>query len=346
MPRARGAAKRAGAVSTTPLACPHLMAVYTSVAFDAAARLLADLGLGRLLRLQGIRSGIENTNYFASTDQGEWVVTLFERLPRRSLPYYLQLMRHLASAGMPVPWPQGTSDAALVHTLAGKPTAVVTRLTGAPLLAPTAHHCAQLGAALGRLHVAAAGFARNQAHKRSLQWCLQTAPQVLPHMTAAASALLRDELEFQQTVARSAAGRALPKGPIHADLFRDNAMFEDTAQGQRLSGILDFYFAGTDKLLFDVAVCLNDWCIDDATCRIEDGRAQALVRAYRQQREFAHGEWRLLPAMLRAAALRFWISRLWDWHLPRDATLLEPKDPGHFERVLRDRIDNPWLPTD
>jgi homoserine kinase type II len=198
---------------------------------------------------------------------------------------------------------------------------------------------------LGRMHVAGGGFRGDQPHERSLSWWEQTLPAVLPHVRPEIATLLRDEVGFQQSVAASAAGRSLPRGPIHADLFRDNAMFEDTPHGHRLSGILDFYFAGTDALLFDVAVCLNDWCIDDDSGRLEETRAQALLTAYRQHREFAHGEWRLLPAMLRAAALRFWISRLWDWHLPRAATLLEPKDPVHFERVLRERIDNPWLPT-
>jgi homoserine kinase type II len=174
----------------------------------------------------------------------------------------------------------------------------------------------------------------------------RTASAVLPQLPADEALLLREELAFQEGVAASPAGRALPRGPVHGDLFRDNTMFKDTPDGQRLCGVFDFYFAGTDKLLFDVAVCLNDWCIDDATGRIEELRARALVDAYRQQRALAHGEWRLMPAMLRAAALRFWLSRLWDWHRPREATLLEPKDPAHFERVLRRRIDNPWLPSD
>ena len=320
------------------------MAVYTPVGFDEAASLLAGLGLGVLQHLQGVRSGIENTNYFATTDRGEWVITLFERLPRTKLPYYLQLMRHLAAAGLPVPRPQGPAADALVHTLAGKPTAVVTRLGGEPVDAPGTLHCSQLGSMLGRLHRAGADFGLDQAHERSLPWWEQTLPSVLPHVTPEVGALLRGELAYQHAVATSAAGRALPRGPIHADLFRDNAMFEPSPEGPRLSGILDFYFAGTDALLFDLAVCLNDWCIDDGSGRLDESRAQALLDAYRGQRELAHGEWRLLPAMLRAAALRFWISRLWDWHLPREATLLVPKDPAHFERVLRQRIENPWLP--
>jgi homoserine kinase type II len=233
-----------------------------------------------------------------------------------------------------------------VHTLSGKPAAVVTKLDGEPVMEPAAPHCAQLGAMLGRMHRAAETFALAQAHHRGLEWWAQTLPQILPHVPADAAQLLREELDYQQKVAASPAGRALPRGPIHADLFRDNAMFVSDAQGDRLSGFLDFYFAGTDHLLFDVAVCLNDWCIDDLTGELIEARAQALLDAYRQERPMARGEWRLLPAMLRAAALRFWISRLWDWHLPRSASLLVPKNPEHFERVLRQRIDNPWLPQD
>ena len=316
------------------------MAVYTAVSPEEAGALLRRIGLGRLERLEGIRSGIENTNYFAWTDRGEWVVTLFERLPRERLPWFMQLMRHLAGAGLPVPHPQGDGDV-LVHTLAGKPAAVVSRLRGTPVMAPDERHCAGIGALLGRLHVAGAGFGPQQDPERGLPWWESTMPQVLPHLAPPQAALLREELAFQRGVAGSPQGRALPRGPVPGDLFRDNAMFEDTPGGPRASGVLDFYFAGTDSLLFDVAVCLNDWCIDDATGALDPARASALLEAYLAQRPWAPGERALLPAMLRAAALRFWLSRLADWHLPRQAELLVPKDPVHFEHVLRQRVDNP-----
>jgi homoserine kinase type II len=322
------------------------MAVYTVVDEVQAETLLHSLGLGELRSLRGIRAGIENTNYFATTTQGEWVLTLFERLSREELPYFLRLMRHLAAADIPVPWPQGPSELDLVHTLSGKPAAVVTRLEGDPVNLPCEDHCAQLGSMLGRMHLAAASFPLTQAHQRGLAWWTQTLPQILPHVPANAARLLGEELHYQQAVAASAAGRSLPRGPIHADLFRDNAMFVAGPNGDRLSGFLDFYFAGTDALLFDVAVCINDWCIEERSGRLIETQAQALLDAYRRERPMARGEWRLLPAMLRAAALRFWISRLWDWHLPRSASLLVPKNPEHFERVLLQRIDNPWLPSD
>jgi homoserine kinase type II len=318
------------------------MAVYTEVAFDDAATLLRSLGLGDLKDLQGIRSGIENTNYYALTTRGQWVVTLFERLTRSQLPYYLELMRHLAHRGIPVPAPQPDAAGSLLHTLAGKPAAVVTRLPGSHRLAPGAAHARQVGAMLGQMHVAGADFAGQQPHLRGLDWWTRTVPEVLPHLQAPTALLLSRELAFQGQVAASPDAAALPRGPIHADLFRDNAMFDETAGEDRLCGFFDFYFAGTDALLFDVAVCLNDWCIDHASGRLVDALAHPFLEAYRQARPLAPVEVSLLPAMLRAAAFRFWLSRLWDWHLPRAAAMLQPKDPAHFERVLRDRIDHPW----
>ena len=321
------------------------MAVYTEVRFDAANALFQRLGLGALTDLQGIRSGIENTNYYANTARGQWVLTLFERLSHDQLPYYLHLMQHLARQGIPVPAPQPDADGSLVLTVAGKPAAVATRLPGSHRLLPDAAHCTQVGSMLARMHGAAAGFALQQPHLRGLAWWAETVPLVLPHLAPAQAQLLSDELAFQQQLAASPAGQALPRGPIHADLFRDNVMFDDTAGPDRLCGFFDFYFAGTDALLFDLAVCLNDWCSDPRSGRLDESRARAFVAAYEQLRPLEMVERRLLPALMRAAALRFWTSRLWDWHLPRSAALLQAKDPSHFERVLQDRISAPWHPA-
>ena len=320
------------------------MAVYTEVRFDEADALFQRLGLGALTDLQGIRSGIENTNYYATTARGQWVLTLFERLAAEQLPYYLRFMEHLALKGIPVPAPQPDRLGGLVHVLAGKPAAVVTRLPGSHRLAPDAAHCAQVGAMLARMHLAGASFSLQQPHLRGLAWWTETAPLVLPHLSTEQAALLREELAFQQHLAGSPAGQALPRGPIHADLFRDNVMFDDTAGTDRLCGFFDFYFAGTDMLLFDVAVCLNDWCADPATGQLDEARAAVFTAAYERARPLTAGEVRAMPSLLRAAALRFWISRLWDWHLPRSAALLQAKDPTQFERMLRSRIATPWHP--
>ena len=322
------------------------MAVYTEVSRSEAAALMARLGLGELTELKGIRSGIENTNYFTASAQGRFVLTVFERLTFEQLPFYLHLMQHLAGRGLPVPCPRADASGALLHTLQGKPAAVVDRLRGRHHLAPEATDCAQLGAVLARLHLAAADFEMAQPHLRGLAWWEETAPIVAPHLSPGERSLLDAELSFQQQVAASPAFAALPRGPIHADLFRDNVMFDSVGEGaaatSELTGLFDFYFAGVDTWLFDIAVCLNDWCVDLECGRLDEPRAAALVAAYDAVRPLHGTERRLLPALMRAAALRFWISRLWDLHLPRDATLLTAHDPTHFERVLRERIAAPW----
>ena len=326
------------------------MAVYTEVSRDEAASLVARLGLGELLELQGIRSGIENTNYYVDTAlangaRGRYVLTVFERLSHAQLPFYLQLMKHLAERGIPVPAPKADAQGAILHTLQGKPAAVVERLPGRHNLAPDTAHCASLGAMLARMHTAGAGFTLHQPNLRGLDWWIETVPVVRPFLSAEQRELIETELTYQRQVAASAAHAALPCGPIHADLFRDNVMFDDTGAGEAITGLFDFYFAATDAFAFDIAVCLNDWCIDLESGRLAEERATALVAAYDAVRPLASGERRLLPALMRAAALRFWLSRLWDLHLPRDATLLTAHDPTHFERVLRQRIAVPWHPA-
>ena len=320
------------------------MAVYTEVGEADARALIEHLGLGPLQSLHGIKAGIENTNYFVGTAQGEWVLTLFERLTAEQLPYYLQLMKHLARHGVPVPEPQADAGGALLHRVCGKPAALVTRLPGSHRMAPDLHQCQQVGAMLARLHAAGGGAALQQPHLRGLAWWVETVPVVLPFLAPPQAELLSGELAFQQALAATPAYTALPRGPIHADLFRDNVLFDGLSGHEKLTGLLDFFFAGTDTLLFDLAVCLNDWCAEPESGRPVFERAEVFVAAYETVRPLTSGEHRLLPALLRAAAFRFWLSRLWDLHLPRDASLLKAHDPAHFERVLRLRIANPWHP--
>ena len=328
------------------------MAVYTEVAFEQAEQLLASLGLGRLTALQGIQGGIENTNYFASSTEGEWVLTLFERLTHAQLPFYLHLMKHLAQHGVPVPEPQskaegvpvGPGEDDILHTVCDKPAAVVNRLRGHSELDPTPAHCAAVGEMLARAHLAARDYPLHQPNLRGLAWWNETAPGLLPHLDGAQSALLQSELAYQNHIAAGSAYAALPRGAVHADLFRDNVMFEGTREQPRLTGFFDFYFAGVDTWLFDLAVTLNDWAIDLPSGRTDAARTQTLLDAYQAVRPLASAERRLLPAMLRAGALRFWVSRLWDLHLPRQASMLVPHDPRHFERVLRQRVAAPLLP--
>ncbi|MBY0454516.1 MAG: homoserine kinase [Burkholderiaceae bacterium] len=313
------------------------MAVFTQVSPQDASELLGRLQLGTLHKLRGIEGGIENTNYFVTCDQGQFVLTLFERLTAQQLPFYLHLMKHLADAGIPVPDPCADAHGEILHTVCGKPAALVNRLHGQSQLAPQAVHCAAVGQMLARMHLAASDYPRQQPNLRGLAWWNETVPVVLPYMLPEAAALLQSELDYQNQVAATASYAALPRGPVHADLFRDNVMFD----GASLTGFFDFYFAGVDTWMFDLAVCLNDWCIDWASGAHDAQRAQAMLQAYQSVRPLTDAERTLLNAMLRAGALRFWISRLWDYHLPRQASMLTPHDPAHFERVLRQRINHP-----
>ncbi|WP_313299448.1 homoserine kinase [Diaphorobacter sp.] len=313
------------------------MAVFTEVSNKEARELLRRLQLGQLKELRGIEGGIENTNYFLTSDAGEFVLTLFERLTGEQLPFYLHLMKHLAHGGIPVPDPAADKQGDILLTVAGKPAAVVNKLRGKSQLAPQAAHCAAVGAMLARMHLVGRDYERQQPNLRGLPWWNETVPVVLPHIDEAQRTLLESELAYQNHVAATAEYAALPRGPVHADLFRDNVMFE----GEELTGFFDFYFAGVDTWLFDLAVCLNDWCIDLPTGVHDAERASAMLEAYQAVRPLTPAERKLLPAMLRAGALRFWISRLWDFYLPREASMLTPHDPTHFERVLRERIAHP-----
>lgn len=318
------------------------MAVYTEVRFEEAAALLHELNLGDLTELNGIQGGIENTNYFVTSEHEgrtrQHVLTVFERLSFEQLPFYLRLMQHLAARGIPVPDPAATASGEVLHRIQGKPAAVVARLRGRSQLQPQDPHCRAVGAMLARMHLAGEDFNLRQDNLRGLAWWNETVPVILPFLDDAQDRLIRSELAYQNHVASTSAWLALPRGPIHADLFRDNAMFD----GEELTGIFDFYFAGFDSFLFDIAVCLNDWCVQHGEPAI-DGQprpdlAAAFMDAYASVRPLTAAEHQLLPAMLRAGALRFWISRLWDLHLPREASMLQAHDPGHFERVLRARL--------
>ena len=240
------------------------MAVYTEVSEGEAGALLQSLGLGELTALRGIEGGIENTNYFASSTQGEWVLTLFERLTHAQLPFYLHLMKHLAQHGVPVPEPQakaagvrvraGEDD--ILHTVCGKPAAVVNRLRGKSELAPGPAHCAAVGDMLARAHLAARDYELRQPNLRGLAWWNETVPVILPHLDESQAALIRAELAYQNHTAASSAYAALPRGAVHADLFRDNVLFE----GSHLTGVIDFYNACSGPMLYDLAITLKDWC--------------------------------------------------------------------------------------
>jgi len=312
------------------------LSVYTPVTHAELERWLGRYSLGALESFEPIQAGIENSNYFVNTTQGRYVLTLFERLPAHELPFYLGLMSHLARHGIPAPAPIADVADRTLSELAGKPAALVTRLPGRSREDPGEAECAALGALLARMHLAARTYAAYLENPRGPKWWRFAADAVAPFLDATKKDLLERELAFQ-------AGQRypdLPRGPVHADLFRDNALFE----GERLCGVIDFYFAGVDCLLYDVAVCANDWCLG-AEGALDPARVRALLAAYHAARPLGAAERAAWPAQLRAAALRFWLSRLYDLHLPRPGMLVHAHDPEHFRGILesRARMAPPWL---
>ncbi|NOT18622.1 MAG: homoserine kinase [Sulfuriferula sp.] len=307
------------------------MSVFTTVSDSQAQTWLHNYAIGELVELRGIASGIENTNYFLTTRQGQYVLTLFEKLTATELPYFLEMMRHLARAGVPCPLPIANQQGELLNHLNGKPASLVTRLTGVSLDTPTVEQCAAMGAALAQLHVAGKDFPLQRDNERSNQWWKTTSPQLLPLLDADTAQLLQAEIKFQALHRL----QDLPRGVIHADLFRDNVLFN----GNQVSGIIDFYFACNDAWLYDIAITVNDWCVT-ATGELDEAATRAFLQAYHNVRPLLPIERGAWPITLRAAALRFWVSRLYDLHFPRDGEMTHAKDPTHFERILRTRIQN------
>ena len=304
------------------------MSVFTRVTPEELSAWLKRYAIGALVDLRGIAAGIENTNYFVTTSHGRFVLTLFEKLSPGQLPFYLNLMAHLARHGIPCPAPVADRNDEYLGTLKGKPATLVTCLPGAPLDSPQPRHCGQVGAILGAMHLAGKSYGGALENPRGPKWWREAAGEVAPFLDARRRELLSSELEFQA----EHRDLDLPRGPVHADLFRDNVLFE----ADRVGGVIDFYFAGIDAFLFDVAVTLNDWCVDPAG-EIDGERAAALLAAYRRARDFTRSEREAWPVLLRAAALRFWLSRLHDFYLPRAGELTHAHDPEHFRRVLEAR---------
>lgn len=309
------------------------MAVFTPVSLTDLSAWLPQFSLGRACSIEGISSGIENSNFFITTNCGEFVLTIFEILNFEQLPFYLHFMKHLAQHGILVPAPVANNSGQLVSALHGKPAAIVSKLIGKSQMNPTPLHCAEVGSMLAKMHVQGQDFHLYQENLRGLSWWVETTPKVWNFLNKDQQQLLSTELQHQQTFAASPLYKQLPRGPIHADLFRNNVMFDEN----KLTGFFDFYFAGWDVLLFDLAVTVNDWCINLADGEIDNIRLAALLDAYQQVRPLAAEEQCAWKTMLRGAALRFWLSRLFDFYQPRKAHSLTPHDPTHFERILRKR---------
>ncbi len=315
------------------------MSVYTVVTADELDVWLARYALGTLIELTPIAAGIENTNYFVTTERGRHVLTLYERLPADELPFYLNLMAHLARAGVEVPAPVPDRTGALFSHLNGRPAGLVRRIDGATIDNPTRDHCRAVGDALARLHLASQSYRPRLTNRRGPAWWRQAARAVRPFITPEQGELLTSEVRFQTGFGKG----KLPKGAIHGDLFCDNVLF---ANG-RVAGIIDFGFAATDFFTYDLAIAVNDWCVtSSADGTVDNERMAAMMRAYHAVRPLTDDERAQWPALLRAAALRFWVSRLYDLHLPRPGELTHAHDPAPYERILRARADASPLPLD
>jgi homoserine kinase type II len=306
------------------------MAVYTEVADDALRAFLAEYTLGELIAYRGIAEGVENSNYALKTTAGDFILTLYERrVDPADLPWFLALMEHLAARGIPCPLPVRGRDGAALRRLAGKPAAITTFLPGVWPRRVGLAHCAPLGEALAQMHLAGAGFAPERPNTLGpaswpglLAACRDHADHVRAGLDAELSTALAAILPRWPS--------ALPRGHIHADLFPDNVFFLEG----RVSGLIDFYFAATDLLAYDLAICLNAWCFEtDASFNVT--RARALIAAYDRIRPLTAEEWRALPVLAAGAALRFALTRLYDWvHTPEGA-LVTRKDPLEYVRRLR-----------
>lgn len=295
------------------------MSVYTTVGRDELTGWLEPLGVGAYCAHAGIAAGMQNSNYFVTTGQGRFVLTLFEHIAPASLEFYLRLMGHLAARGVPCPQPLTDDAGCGWRLLAGKPAALLSCLPGQAVEAPTVAQCRIVGEHLAGLHLAAADLTQPLPNPCGATWRAEVGESLMPLIGVAEQRLLADELAYQAACRQA----DLPRGVIHADLFRDNVLWQD---GQ-LSGILDFYFAGEDALLFDLAVVANDWCADEEALA-------ALVAGYQARRPLTPAEHSAWPAMRRAAALRFWLLRLEAQVRPRGGEVVTIKDPEHFRTML------------
>jgi len=312
------------------------MSVYTTIDTPQLQSFLSNYNVGELVDFEGISDGIENTNYFVNTSQGRFVLTIFEQHSFEEMQYYLNLMHHLADHKVPSANPVADNDGQYLSHFKDKPIALVERLDGGSITRITVDHCRQLGAAMGKMHSAGLSFSMHQDNPRGPEWCAHTAQRVKPKISAADQQVLDVEIEFQKLQRHA----EMPRGVIHADLFRDNALWASASKpADTFSGIIDFYYSCDDVLLYDLAVTANDWCSNDNSS-LDQEKVRALLSAYNEHRVLTEIEQQYWPAMLRAGALRFWLSRLQDKHFPREGELVHTKNPDEFKAILCDRVTN------
>jgi homoserine kinase type II len=314
------------------------MSVFTPVSVDEARAFVAPYHVGDIIDFQNIAAGVENSNFFVTTTQGRYVLTIFEKIARADLDFYMGLMSHLSAGGVACAAPLTTAEGVVVGTLHGKPAALVTRLAGNDIAHPTPDDCFAVGAALARMHAAAQSFGLHMANWRGLAWWRQYGAELKSHLSADENALISAELGYQSGFDTL----GLPRGVIHGDLFRDNILWDDHGT-HHTPQMIDFYFACDEQLLFDVAVTVNDWCLDFSAypaARLNTANTRGLLRGYASVRPFTPAERAAWPQMLRAAIMRTWLGRLGYHHFPRNSELTHPKDHPFSERLLRYHIEN------
>jgi homoserine kinase type II len=305
------------------------MSVFTPVSPDEARALLARYTLGELESLEGIAQGIENTNFFLDTTTGHYVLTLFEKIPPEDLPFYVGLMHHLAEHEIRCPAPMALQDGSFLTEACGKPAVIVTRLPGVPHASPTPEQCRKVGRILADIHEAGLEYDAGLANWRGQAWRESFAQRVRPKVGADEASLIERENRYQALHDDT----VLPRGVIHGDLFRDNVLWDEEGEG----GVIDFYFACDDALLYDVAITVNDWCTD-AFAALDPERTGALLEGYDAHRPLTDLEREMWPVMLRRAALRTWLGRLEYNHFPKASEMTIPKDHAFSRRLLENHI--------
>jgi len=310
------------------------MSVYTIVEHAQLVDFLKNYSLGELLDHKGISAGIENTNYFITTTEGQYVLTLFEELSADELPYFLTIMAFFSKQGIRSANPIANLDGQFLSSLNNKPAAIVEKLDGADTATPNTQQCATIGETMAKLHIASGQLTVQRDNSRGPVWRQQMGKKLMPLLDSDAAALLQSELEYQHNYL----SLDLPKQVIHADLFKDNALFCDND----LSGVIDFYYACNDYLIYDIAVAVNDWCVDaDSQGMLNSERFNAFITAYQTVRPLTDKEKKHWPKIIRAAALRFWLSRLNDLHHPKEGSITHIKDPAAMHDILLARINFP-----
>ena len=308
------------------------MSVFTPITTIEARAFIAPYRVGDIIDFQNIAAGVENSNFFVTTTEGRYVLTIFEKIPRKDLDFYMGLMTHLHGNGVACAAPLVTTNKAVIRELKGKPAVLVSRLSGNDIAHPTPDDCHAVGAALANMHEAARSFDLQMPNWRGFSWWRSYAGELEKYLSSGESAQIATELAYQQNFDQL----DLPRGVIHGDLFRDNILWDDHGT-HHAPQMIDFYFACNEKLLFDVAVTVNDWCLDYAAypgAGLNEPNARALLAGYASVRAFIDAEIKAWPQMLRAAALRTWLGRLGYHHFPRDSELTHPKDHPFSERLL------------